>query len=211
MDVKQAAEQLRVSPRRIVAMIGAGQIDATKVGRSWQIETVPSLRSRRTLSAKSRQLLARALHTRSLAGTTGQERARTAERIRELRSSSDPATLLIEWWGGAVEGEAVNFGTNLVRHAVAGNRDYVREALHLPRREYLRRPEDLADAVATERRIRALSVDALARAADVPVSDIRRLERAVPVTSPSIARKVLRALDIEPTALPDSNVSSASG
>lgn len=203
MKTEEAADALGVSPRRVVAMIGAGQIEATKVGQRWHITTLPPSRSRRPLSDRSRSLLARALHTRSLAGIDGQERARTAARLRELRSSNDPAALLAEWWGGAGDDEPVNFGTNLVRHALAGDRDYVREALHRRRREYLRQREDLADVVSTERRVRGLSIHDLAQTAEVPDSAVRRIERGLPMSSPSTARKVLRVLDIEPTALPD--------
>lgn len=87
----------------------------------------------------------------------GQELLRTAARIGELRSSENPAALMVDWWGGKVPSTPVNFGTNLVQHAVAGDARCVREALHRPRREYLRRREDLADVVRTERRIRGQS------------------------------------------------------
>jgi len=43
----------------------------------------------------------------------------------------------------------------------------------------------------------------LAEAAGVAVEDIGRIERAEPVDSPAIIRRVLRAVDVEPTALPD--------
>ena len=184
-------------------MIAAGKIVASKTGRGWEINALPDRRSRRPLSDKSRRLLAQALHTRSLAGLEGQDRLRTASRIRELRSTDAPAKLLTEWLGGAADGP-VNFGTNLVQHAIEGDEAYVAEALqHRRRREYLRRSEDLADAVSTERRIRGMSRAELAESARVSVSDVRDLERAAPMSSPSGARRVLNALDIEPTALPD--------
>ncbi|MBD8478783.1 helix-turn-helix domain-containing protein [Microbacterium sp. CFBP 8794] len=204
MNVKEAAAALDVSPRRVVAMIAAGQIAATKAGGSWHITAMPSVRSRRRpLSERSQSLLAQALHTRSLAGIHGQELSRTATRIRELRSSENPAELLVDWWRGNVDNATVNFGTNLVRHAVAGDAGYVREALHRSRREYLRRPEDLAEVVGTERRIRGLSLQQLAREAEVSVADLRDIENGRPLSSPTTSRRVLRMLDIEPTALPD--------
>jgi DNA-binding XRE family transcriptional regulator len=204
MNVKEAAAALDVSPRRVVAMIAAGQITATKAAGCWHITEVPSVRSRRRpLSGRSQSLLAQALHTRSLAGVHGQELSRTAARIRELRSSENPAELLVDWWRGNVDIAPVNFGTNLVRHAVVGDAEYVREALHRPRREYLRRPEDLAEVVGTERRIRGLSLQQLAREAEVSVADVRAIENGRPLSSPTISRRVLRVLEIEPTALPD--------
>jgi excisionase family DNA binding protein len=203
MDVKQAAERLGVTPRRVVALIANGRIEATKVGRRWEVTKVPGARSRRPLSVRSRQSLAHALHERTLSGLEGQERARTAARVSRLRASQDPAALLADWWGGEVESRPVNFGTNLVEHAIAGDRAYVREALHRRRREYLRRPEDLADVVSAERRIQGFSIDDLARTAGVAVSDVRRLERGLPMSTPSTARRVLDVLSVEPTALPD--------
>lgn len=204
MNAKQAAAALDVSPRRVLAMIAAGQIAATKVSGSWQITDLPTVRSqRRPLSERSRSLLAQALHTRSLSGMHGQELSRTAARVRELRSSENPAALMVDWWGGKVPSTPVNFGTNLVRHAIEGEAEYVREALHRPRREYLRRPEDLADTVRTERRIRGQSTQQLADHAEIPVAEVRAIEDGRPPSSPTVSRRVLRALDIEPTALPD--------
>jgi hypothetical protein len=147
-------------------------------------------------------MLLKALHTRSLAGLHGQDLIRTAARIAELRSSSDPAKLLADWWGGIVEGPA-SFGTSLVSHAIGGDRDYVSRSIHRVRREYLRRAEDLADVIRSERTIRGMSRSQLADVAHVPINDIDALEHAKPLTSPAPARRVLRALDVEPTALPD--------
>lgn len=110
---------------------------------------------------------------------------------------------MVDWWCGKVPSAPVNFGTNLVRHAIAGDPGYVREALHRPRREYLRRPEDLADRVRTERRIRGQSRQQLADHAEVSVREVRAIEDARPPSSSTVSQRVLRALDIEPTALPD--------
>ncbi|NQX15528.1 helix-turn-helix transcriptional regulator [Rathayibacter sp. VKM Ac-2857] len=90
-----------------------------------------------------------------------------------------------------------------MQHALHGDPAYVREALHRPRREYLRRPDVLATVVGSERRIQGLSTDELAHAAGVAVSDVRRLERGLPMSTPSTARRVLDVLGVEPTALPD--------
>jgi excisionase family DNA binding protein len=203
MNVNEAAKRLGVSPRRVVAMIAAGQISAIKAGGRWEISGLPvARRTRRPLSPHSRALLASALHARSLAGLSGQDLARTAARIRELRSAENPARLLSAWWGGAPD-DALNFGTNLVQHAIEGDEAYVTAALHRRRREYLRNPQDLADTVKSERRIRGLTPQGLAEAAHVPLEEVRAIERARPMTSPSIVRRVLRVIDVEPTALPD--------
>ena len=63
-------------------------------------------------------------------------------------------------------------------------------------------PDDLADVVATERTIRGWSVRRLADSADIDPAAVRLIERAEQAPL-SAVRRTLRALDIEPTALPD--------
>lgn len=202
MDVKGAADTLGVSPRRVTAMISSGRVKARKVGGRWVIEELPTAsRSGRPLSQRSRALLTRALHTRSLAGLKGQDLARTAARLRELRSSKDPAKLLADWWDGKAPRHDIR--ANLVQHAIEGHHSYVADVLQRPRVEYLRRSEDLADVIHTERRIRGMDVRALATAAGVAEEDVTRMEKAEPLRSPAVARRVLRSLNVEPTALPN--------
>ena len=203
MNTAEAARRLGVSPRRVRALIATGRVAARKVSGRWDVTDLGSgARRRRPLSARSRRLLARALHTRSLRGLTGQERARTAARVRELRASPDAARLLVEWWGAAAPG-STGLAANLVEHALAGNWDYVTETLRRRPHEYLRRRENLADVVATERTIRGLTRRQLAESAGVRPEEVRSVERAEPVRSPATIRRILRAVDVEPTALPD--------
>jgi ribosome-binding protein aMBF1 (putative translation factor) len=89
----------------------------------------------------------------------------------------------------------------MVARAIAGDHDSVREQVRRRPTMYLRRPEDLAAAVLSERTIRGLSVQALAVKSDLAPRQVRRIEQADPDSVGSI-RSVLRALDIEPTALP---------
>lgn len=203
MNVGELAERMGVTPRRVRALIASGRISAVKVGNSWEItDSGDRARQRRPLSARSRDQLAKALHYRSLRGLRGHDRARTAARIRLLRTSADPSGLLVDWWGGQPD-QKVNGGTNLVAHAIAGNVEHVKAMLALRREEYLRRPDDLADLVASERAILGLSRQELAEAAGVPLDVVTRLERAKPVASPGDMRRVLRTLDIHAVALPD--------
>ena len=203
MDVQEAGESLGITPRRVRALIQQGRLPAQKHGQAWRVEDLDVHRARRRpLSEHSRLILARALHNRSLAGLDGQDRKRTAARIRELRISDDAAELLVDWWGGKPFGP-LNFGTNLVQHALAGNAAYVTESLRQPRREYLRNPSDLADIVSSERAILGLTPRDLAAKACVELADLRKIERGTPLATPTPARRILRTLDIEPTALPD--------
>lgn len=203
MNVQEASKALGVTERRVRALIHQGKITAHKVGRTWQIDDLKVRRAtRRPLSEHSRLILSRALHNRSLTRLTGQDRKRTAKRIAELRASDNPAALLIDWWGGKHSGP-LNFGTNLVEHALAGNSTYVLEALHRQQEEYLRKPEDLADVVSSERLIQGLTQAELASKAGVVIGDLKKIERAIRLPLPSPSRKILRVLNIEPTALPD--------
>lgn len=207
MTVREASKALGVTERRVRALIQQGKLTAHKVGRAWQIDDIEFRRAlRRPLSEHSRLILSRALHNRSLTNLTGQDRKRTAQRITDLRASEDPAALLVDWWGGQHSGP-LNFGTNLVEHAVAGNSAYVIQALHRPQEEYLRKPEDLADVVSSERLVQGLTQTELASKAGVPLEDLRKIERAIHLSSPTPSRRILRILNIEPTALPDLAVS----
>lgn len=203
MDVQEASKVLGVTERRVRALIQQGKLKAHKVGRVWQIDDLGLRRAlRRPLSEHSRLILSWALHNRGLTNLRGQDRKRTAKRLAELRASEDPAALFADWWGGKNSGP-LNFGTNLVEHALAGNSAYVREALHRPQEEYLRKPEDLADVVSSERLVQGLTQTELASKAGVPLEDLRKIERAIRLSSPTPSRRILRILNIEPTALPD--------
>ncbi|MGB9036543.1 MAG: helix-turn-helix domain-containing protein [Paeniglutamicibacter sp.] len=203
MNVGEASQALGVTERRVRALIQQGKLKAHKIGRAWQIDDIELRRAlRRPLSEHSRLSLSTALHNRSLTGLSGQDRKRTAKRIAELRASDNPAAMLVDWWGGKHWGP-LNFGTNLVDHALAGNSTYVREALHRTRREYLRKPEDLADVVSSERLIQGFTQSELADKSHVSLGDLQKIERAVGLPSPSPSRKILRVLNILPTALPN--------
>lgn len=203
MKVAEYAELAGVSPRRVRALARAGAVPAEKVGRQWEVDApVPVRRAgRRPLSANSQRALARALHTRSLEGLTGQLRARTAERLRLLRTADDPAELLIDWWAGRAPTE-LDGGSNLVVHAIAGNKDRVWAVLHRPRQEYLRDASTLARVVRDERAIHGLTRAELADRAGVDHRLVVDIERAALLHDLIGLRKVLRALGVEPTALP---------
>jgi hypothetical protein len=156
---------------------------------------------RRPLSREAQCALTTALHCRSLGQLTGRLRFQTAQRIRALRESEDPASLLNNWWGGC-EPTELNGGTNLVQHAIYGNADYVRERIRNRPTEYLRYRERLAEVVSSERTIQGMSRSELAARADVTVAQIDTHERALPYESLAALRRILRALSIEPSAIP---------
>ena len=203
MDIREFALERGVSERRVRALIANGSVQATKRGRAWEIDSdfartpVPS---RRPLSAESRKALSTAIQTRSIASLEGQLRARTAKRIRALREAEDPAALLAEWWGNTAP-TIIDATSSMVVRAIAGDHESVRTQLRRRPTLYLRRPEDLAAAVLSERTIRGLSVQALAVNVDLTPRQVRRIEQGNLDSIGSI-RRVLRALDIEATALP---------
>ena len=206
MNVVEYAKESGVSPRRVRALAESGRLHAHKIGARWEIHEATAPRQGhpgRPLSDASRRALAGALHQRTLEGLTGQTRARTAKRIRELREADDPASLLIAWWG-AREPDDVSYGANLVAHALEGHGDYVRELLRGRRREYLRTWPDLAATVSAERAITGVSRTELAERAGVDVRAVTSIEKARPIPSVSAIRRVLRAIGVVPTAIPSS-------
>ncbi|MCU1477183.1 MAG: hypothetical protein JWQ64_1876 [Subtercola sp.] len=206
MNVEEYAAAAGITPRRVRALIEHGAVEATKVGRGWVLDSpVRRPSARRPLSPESQDALANALQHRGLAGLTGHLRARTAARIRELRASNDPSTLLVDWWGGKKPARE-NGGTNLVFHALKHNNAFILKRVNDRPTEYLRDPADLADVVSSERTIRGLSRAALASQAGVDSTFVSALEQARPVNSLSDVRKVLRAIDVEPSALPSMDV-----
>jgi len=147
-------------------------------------------------------MLVHALQYRTLRGLSGTDRARTAARIRALRATDDPAPLLSDWWAGSPHDDSGLFETQLIANAAEGNTDYIRYSVSQHRYEYLRDPDELADVVATERTIRGWSVHQLADTAGTDPADVRLIERGRPAPLRAV-RRTLRALDVEPTALPD--------
>ncbi len=207
MDVRTFAQQRGVSERRVRALIANGAIHATKHGRAWAIDDSTAQASapgRRPLSAESRSALAVAIHTRSIASLHGQTRARTAGRLRALRTAPHPASLLSDWWGGE-KPTIVDAATSMVARAIAGDEHSIRIQLARNPTRYLRRPEDLAATVLTERTVLGLSRQSLTEAANLESGELRHIEASTP-TSIAAIRRVLRALDIEPTALPTPQV-----
>ena len=203
LNVGEASKVPGMSERRVRALFQQDKFKAQKIGRTWQIDELDLHRTtRRPLSEHSRLILSRALHSRSLPGLTGQDRLRTAKRIAELRSSDNPALPFIDWWGGK-PWAPLNIGTNLVDHALDGNTAYVFENLHRRQDECLRKPKGLADIVSSERLIQGFTQTELASMADVPLADLKKIELAILLPSPTPSRRILRTLNIEPTALPD--------
>ncbi len=199
MNVQEAATLLNVTPRRVRAMIADGRISAHREGAVWVVHELTPPKGRRSLSPGSWRKLAHALKQRTLEGLSGQERSRTATRIRQLRDSADPSRLLLEWFPKGAERDV--FMDSLLAHAKRRDNDYLKRTLVRPT-EYLRSSQDLAQVVASERAIRGGSRRWLAEAAGVPKHLVRDIETGRSLSSPKQVRQVLSTLDIEPTALP---------
>lgn len=181
-------------------MVAAGRIPAHKQGAEWVIQKPVTPKSRRALSESSWQHLIKALKQRSLEGLSGHDRGRTATRIWQLRNSENPSQLLADWH--PVNASQDVFSDSLVNQAKQGNNIYLKFALTKPV-EYLRSSKDLANVVSSERTIQGMSRQQLATAAKVDEGLVRDIELRRPLSSPSSVRRVLRVLEIEPTALPD--------
>jgi hypothetical protein len=208
MNVDEYAHAIGVSPRRVRALIKQGQIRAQKVGRGWEISELAKRRqARRPLSEQSQKALGIALSQRSLDGLSGQLRARTAHRIRTLRASAKPSVLIADWWGGKEPAVVHNVITSWVARAVRGDNEYLLERLHTRPPAYLRSRKNLAAIVSSERAILGLSRTQLAELANVDSNLIAEIENAKPVSSVGAVRSVLRAINIQPSALPNIEVS----
>lgn len=204
MKVAEAAVELGVTPRRVRAMIADGRLRAHRDGSTWVIDELAPVKTRRSLSPRSWEHLARALKHRTLDELTGHDRSRTAERIRRLRAAEHPSRLIADWRPPAARHDA--FMESLAARAANGDDAYLAEMFRR-RPEYLRDPRDLAEVVRSEREIQGLSRSQLAAAAEVPVSIVADLERRRPLTSPGSVRSVLAVLGVEPTALPEMSLS----
>ena len=206
MNVKEYAKAKSISERGVRKLIERGRIPASRKpgSKAWVIEdSSPTrhVRSRRSLAPRSQAALIHFFRTNTLAGLDSKTRDRTAQRIRLLRSSDAPAALLADWFDGSPP-VGLNAGSNLVAHAVAGNDVRVRQALARKHAAYLRERADLAQRVRDERAIRGLTRFDLAAAADVELPVLSAIEHGKPVASIVAVRRVLRALDIEPAAIP---------
>lgn len=212
MKIREAAQRLGVSERRARTLAASGLIPARKVGTTWVVDAATARPGRgRPLAPMAQRHLTEALHNRSLTGLRGHDRTRTAQRVRLLRSASDPALLLRRWFPrGAVlrRGIPVNFGHRLVALAHLGKTREVRELLARKTTEYLRAPEDLAEIIASERAISGLSTADLAEQSNSTVDAIRTLEMHGTYASPGALRRVLRSLEVSPSALPPFEVAS---
>ena len=207
MNVNDAAVELSVTPRRVRALIADGKIAAHKAGAHWEIDALPRERKTRPLSRRSQEHLVKALRSRSLRGIEGHERARTARRLHTLRTSRNPAAILLDWWGGHTDEHDIFF-RSLLERALAGDSHGVRETLQRRQPAYLATTARLSDRITTERRIQGLTQEELANLAGVKTSAVRDLERGRAMSSPSPSRRVLKALNIVPSALPPMGASS---
>lgn len=201
MNSREVAGALGVSVRRARQLLAAPSAPAVKARGRWEADRIPVRAERRPLSDRSRQVLASAIRHRSLTGLHGQDKGRAAARIRALRVSSGPASLIADWWGHTAP-DRIGFTEGLVAAALAGDNAALREALpRTPRREHIDDTTRLAGVIAYERAAQGLSVTELAADADVDPTTVRAAERGAP-TPLAATRRILARLQIEATALP---------
>ena len=206
MDVKEYAKANSISERGVRKLIERGRVQATRNpgSKAWVIEDssgTRQARSRRPLATHSQEALIQFFRTNNFAALDPKTKQRTAQRIRYLRGADEPSAILADWFAGQSP-VGLNAGSNLVAHAVAGHDDRVRLVLHRKHAEYLRERVDLAQRVRDERAIRGLTRAQLGAAADVDLPILSSIERGKSVASVAAVRRVLRALDIEPSAIP---------
>jgi hypothetical protein len=204
VTTEEYANEHGISPRRVRALAAAGRIPAQRVGASWAIESgaryEPS-RAPRPMGGKMRALLLVALRDQSLVGLTGPDRIRVVRHLAALRAADEPAALLRAWFRDDVP-TGWSPGELMVRQAHEGRDDRVAVLVRRRRRTFASTPERLARAIIDERMIRQLSRVELAARAGVTPDVVADLERGHPGVGLGATRSVLRALDVEPLALP---------
>ena len=201
---QQYATEHGLSVRRVRALAAAGRLPAHRSGTTWVIEDgarhEPS-RAPRPMAAPMRQRLLSALRDQSLIGLTGPDRVRVARHLSALRTSEEPAALLRAWFRDEVP-TGWTPGELMVRQAHEYRDSRVAALVRRPRRTFASTPDRLARSVADERAIQHLTRLELAVLADVEPVVVTDLERGRPGVALGATRRVLRALDVEPLALP---------
>jgi hypothetical protein len=99
IGLAEFARDKKISLRRAQQLAARGQINASKIGNMWLVDSdilINSLRSRRPLSPRSAAALANALDNRPLPELDPQERSRLRKRVDALAGPDSPE-LIRDW------------------------------------------------------------------------------------------------------------------
>ncbi|MFD5600854.1 hypothetical protein ACFWHR_12460 [Leucobacter sp. NPDC058333] len=167
-----------ISVQRARELARRGKINAKRVGRAWVVvdgrREVPG---RRALSLQSQADLIEYLNTRSFKHVVERRRARLVERIQALQRSSDPASLLREYFAGSPQPTGFG-GASIVRAATSGKDELVRDVFRkLMHRENLPTPEAVGRKIQDARLLHGLTVEEAASRSQMDTKAYRRLER----------------------------------
>jgi hypothetical protein len=207
LTASEYAAQNGISARRARKLAESGAISARRHGRMWVIEEAArqEVAGARPMGEQMRRAVMSALGDQELAGLTGPVRARAAAHLRQLRESENPAALLRAWFRGGQPPTGFAHGAVVVRDALDGRDERVREYLRRPKRKFLYSYSKLAGVVRAERSISGLTRAGLAQAAGLSPAVVAAIESGKPAAIPDI-RRALRALHVEPLALPPVHV-----
>lgn len=158
------------------------------------------------MSPRTRGLFLHALSDTTVEGLVGSDRVRIAHYLAQVRNADEPAALLRAWFRGAAAPVSHTLGEVLVRAAMRGEDDQVAARVRRARRRFLNSPARLARVVSDERAIHGLTRAELAERADTSEGDVRSIESGRPVSSLPTVLRIVRALDVQPLALPTASV-----
>lgn len=201
---EQYAAAHGISARRVRTLASQGAIPAHRRGKTWVIDSEDRparAAAPRSMGTAMRAHMIRALRAQSLDGLTGPDRVRVAKHLGQLRRADNPADLLRAWFRDQVPA-GFTPGEVIVRQAHERRDDRVVALVRKPRRKFAITGDRLARVIADERAIHQWTVGDLAALADVEARDIIDLEKGKPGVRIGSTRAALRALGVQPLALP---------
>lgn len=203
MDVQSYATAHGISPQRVRQLAAEGKLRAHREGRSWVIEDdARTILARRPLSPQSQADLLAYLKVRTLdAAPSGYRRQRLAARVRELKNAENPAELIRQYFSN-IEPPQGPAGAAIVRAAKRGLDQQVNVPIRANAHVVMITAESIARRIRDARMIQGTSVQSLSKAAGVPDSIVRELERLGRAPRGNLeAIRVIKALDIRASKL----------
>lgn len=204
LTIAEYAASERISPQRARELARTGKITARRTGRTWEIDadTSRSKYSRRPLSAQSLTDLLTVIADMNLDSVKGVRKQRAAERLRRLRTSEHPATLLSEWAGPTPARPNRAHQRAILQAAQLGRDDYLKLVLTEVDADDLSDPELLKKRLRDAMQVNRLRADTLAERAGVATEDITQLLGRGRLNNYGRTVRILRAAGLKPGAVP---------
>jgi len=138
----------------------------------------------------------------NLDSVEGVRKQRAAERLRGLRSSEHPATLLAQWAGRNPERPARAHQRAILQAAQLGRDDYLRLVLAEVDSDDLSDPDLLKKRLRDAMQVNQLRADVLAERAGAPTEDVKQLLSRGRLKNYGRTARILRTAGLKPGAVP---------